>query len=180
MGDAGNGGTVHRADSGESGRPEPAQSARGDASEAGPIAQGSPSGEASQEAVAGQMVRRRNCGAPCGRGTSSGLEGRAILGAPGTPIQAYDQNAWVEAGQYAKKDPRTSIAQFRAFREANLALMKSLKPEQWKLHGLHAERGEESVERLSETMAGHDLNHLRQIQGILAASKLATRARSKR
>jgi DinB family protein len=101
---------------------------------------------------------------------------RAILGAPGTPIQAYDQNAWVEAGQYAKKDPRTSVAQFRAFRDANLALMKSLKPEQWKLHGLHAERGEESVERLSQLMAGHDINHLRQIQGILSAKNPVTKS----
>lgn len=98
----------------------------------------------------------------------AGWRMRSILGAPGTPIQAYDQNAWVEAGQYGKKDPRLSIAQFRAFREANLALMKSLKPEQWKLHGLHAERGEESVERLSQMMAGHDINHLRQIHGILS------------
>src|SRR5262245_16523752 len=40
----------------------------------------------------------------------AGWRMRAILGAPGTPIQAYDQNAWVQAGQYAKKDPRVSIA----------------------------------------------------------------------
>jgi len=98
----------------------------------------------------------------------AGWRMRAILGEPGTPIQAYDQNAWVQAGQYAKKNLRVSIAQFRAFREANLALMKSLKPEQWKHHGVHAERGEESVERLSQMMAGHDINHLRQIEGILS------------
>lgn len=98
----------------------------------------------------------------------AGWRMRAILGAPGTPIQAYDQNAWVQAGCYDKKDPRVSIAQFRAFREANLGLLKSLKPEQWKLHGMHSERGEESVERLSQMMAGHDINHILQIQSILS------------
>src|ERR1700683_517621 len=39
---------------------------------------------------------------------------RSILGAPGTPIQAYDQDAWAAVGNYAKRDPRKSIEQFRA------------------------------------------------------------------
>ncbi len=34
---------------------------------------------------------------------------RSILGAPGTPVQAYDQNAWVTTGHYEKRDPRKSI-----------------------------------------------------------------------
>ena len=42
------------------------------------------------------------------------------------------------------------------------------RPEQWKQFGIHAERGEESVERIVEMMAGHDINHLRQIEAILA------------
>jgi hypothetical protein len=70
---------------------------------------------------------------------------RSILGAPGTPIQAYDQDAWAAAGNYAKRDPRKSIQQFRAMRDANLAFYKSLSPEQWKYSGMHSERGEESI-----------------------------------
>jgi hypothetical protein len=93
---------------------------------------------------------------------------RSILGAPGTPIQAFDQDAWVAAGHYAKRDPRKCLEQFRAVREANLALFKSLAPEQWKHHGLHAERGEETIEHITRMMAGHDLNHLHQIERILA------------
>lgn len=93
---------------------------------------------------------------------------RSILGAPGTPIQAYDQDAWAAAGQYAKRDPRKSIERFRVLREANLELLKSLKPEQRKQFGLHSERGEESIERLALLIAGHDINHLEQIAAILA------------
>jgi hypothetical protein len=96
---------------------------------------------------------------------------RSILGAPGTPIQAFDQDAWAAAGNYAKRDPRKSIEQFRAVREANLALYKSLRPEQWKHYGMHAERGEETLERVLHMMAGHDLNHTLQIEQILAAKK---------
>ena len=96
---------------------------------------------------------------------------RSILGAPGTPIQAYDQDAWTAAGRYAKRDPRKSIEQFRAMRDANLAFYKSLSPEQWKYSGMHAERGEESIERIARMIAGHDLNHISQIERILAPKK---------
>ncbi len=96
---------------------------------------------------------------------------RAILGAPGTPIQAYDQEAWLAAGQYGKRDARKSLEQFRVLRDANLALYKSLTPQQWKHHGIHAERGEESIERLASMMAGHDINHLEQVTAILARKK---------
>jgi hypothetical protein len=93
---------------------------------------------------------------------------RAILGAPGTPIQAFDQNSWVIAGHYAKRDARKCLDQFRATREANLALYKLLTPEQWKHYGMHAERGQETVEHIARLYAGHDLNHIRQIEEILA------------
>ena len=92
---------------------------------------------------------------------------RLILGAPGTPIQAFDQDSWVAALHYDKRSPRESLAQLRALREANLALYKSLSAEQWRHYGMHSERGQESVEHIVRLMAGHDLNHLRQIEQIL-------------
>jgi hypothetical protein len=47
------------------------------------------------------------------------------------------------------------------------ALLKSLTPEQWKHHGMHAERGQESIEHIVRMFAGHDINHLQQIERIL-------------
>jgi DinB superfamily len=96
---------------------------------------------------------------------------RSILGAPGTPIQAFDQDAWVIALHYERRDARKSLEQFRVLREANLALYKSLRAEQWKHHGMHAERGEETIEHITRLMAGHDLNHLGQIESILAKKR---------
>jgi len=96
---------------------------------------------------------------------------RQILGAPGTPTQAFDQDAWAAAGHYEKRDPRKSLEQFRLAREGNLALLKSLTPEQWKHHGVHAERGIESIEHIARMMAGHDINHTRQVERILGAKK---------
>jgi hypothetical protein len=96
---------------------------------------------------------------------------RHILGAPGTPIQAFDQDAWALSGHYEKRDPRKSVELFRVLREANLALLKSLAPQQWKHHGVHAERGEESIEHIVRMFAGHDINHTKQIERILGAKK---------
>ena len=96
---------------------------------------------------------------------------RSILGAPGTPVQAYDQNAWVTTGHYEKRDPRKSIELQRVVRDANLALLKSLSPDQWKHYGQHAERGQESIEHIVRMVAGHDVNHIRQIESILKTAK---------
>ena len=101
----------------------------------------------------------------------TGFRLRMILGAPGTPIAAYDQDAWVTSGHYEKRDPHKSVEQFRVVREANLALLKSLTPEQWKHYGMHSERGQETIEHIVRMTAGHDINHLQQIERILPAGE---------
>jgi hypothetical protein len=96
-----------------------------------------------------------------------GYRMRLILGSPGIPIVAYDQDSWAASGHYEKRDTRKSLEQFRVLREANLALLKSLTAEQWKHYGMHSERGQESIERVARMCAGHDINHLQQIAKIL-------------
>jgi hypothetical protein len=101
----------------------------------------------------------------------TGFRMRLILGAPGAPIAAYDQDSWVTSGHYEKRDPRKSVEQFRALREANLALLESLTPEQWKHYGMHSERGQETMELIVRMAAGHDINHLQQIERILPVKR---------
>ena len=94
---------------------------------------------------------------------------RLILAAPGTAIQAFDQDQWAETGRYAATDPWRSLALFRALREANLALWHRLLPAEWERAGVHAERGAESIRDIASYYAGHDLNHFGQIEAILAS-----------
>lgn len=94
---------------------------------------------------------------------------RMVVSEPGCPLQGFDQDAWASAMRYEKRDARKSLEQYRGLREANVALMKSLAPADWKKSGMHSERGELTVRKIAEMTAGHDINHFGQIERILAA-----------
>ena len=100
-----------------------------------------------------------------------GFRMRFILGMPGTPIQGFDQDVWATAGHYAARDAHESAEYFEAVRAANLAMLKTLTPDQWQHHGMHSERGLETIQHIVRMFAGHDLNHLQQIQNIVATAK---------
>jgi|SRR5258708_382808 hypothetical protein len=92
---------------------------------------------------------------------------RMILSKPGTAIQAFDQDEWAKLSQYVSIPATRSLERQRVQRESNLTLLKALQAEQWGHYGMHAERGKETVSRVVEMTAGHDINHLRQIEKIL-------------
>jgi tRNA-binding protein len=93
---------------------------------------------------------------------------RMILSTPGTPIQAYDQDAWSRAQHAESSDAHASLALFAALRPPMLRLLRSLTAEELDRYGLHAERGQESVRHLLALYSGHDRNHLAQIDRLLA------------
>jgi len=93
---------------------------------------------------------------------------RMIVSAPGTPIQAFDQNAWAREMRYENRDCFASLSLFNALRTSVLALLASLEDEALDRFGVHAERGKESVRYLMRLNAGHDLNHLQQVERLLA------------
>jgi hypothetical protein len=93
---------------------------------------------------------------------------RLILSASGTPIQAFDQAVWARTGRYAMRPADDSLSLFRLLRQANLALLHALSPAEWDMYGVHAERGIESVRDIASYYAGHDINHIKQIEAIRA------------
>ena len=96
---------------------------------------------------------------------------RQILSSNAIPIQAYDQNSWASTFDYARRDPRQSMANFTSLREANLALLKSVPRKLWDNYGVHQERGNESISHVVRMVAGHDINHLLQIEAILKGKR---------
>ena len=56
-------------------------------------------------------------------------------------------------------------------RENNLMMLKALPREAWDRHGMHLERGKETIAHVVRMFAGHDTNHVLQIEGIVAQLK---------
>ena len=96
---------------------------------------------------------------------------RLILGHDGTPVQGFDQDVWAKTFRYANRDPRASLKTFRVLRESNLALLKHVPRKLWQNHGMHSERGKETITHIVQLYAGHDLNHLRQVEAILNGTR---------
>jgi hypothetical protein len=93
-----------------------------------------------------------------------GFRIRLMLAASGTPIQNTDQDAWAQSSDYANHDPVLSLEGLRITRERTVRLLKSLPRPSWDLYGMHSERGKETVTRVVEMLAGHDINHMMQIK----------------
>jgi hypothetical protein len=102
-----------------------------------------------------------------------GFRVRLTLGANGTPIQAFDQDVWASTFNYRRRDPKASLETFRALRENNLRLLKSVPRSLWENYGMHEERGKESVEHIVRMIAGHDLNHVQQVERIVKENRKA-------
>ena len=96
----------------------------------------------------------------------AGWRVRCILSADGTPIQAFDQDSWAATFSYAKRDAKESLRAFKVLRENNLALLKSVPGKLLENYGMHAERGKETVAHMVRLYAGHDINHLKQVEQI--------------
>jgi hypothetical protein len=81
-------------------------------------------------------------------------------------IQPFDQERW--AGMYGGLGARSALSAFSALREWNLALIGSTPADAMAKPVKHPERGEMTFRVIVETMAGHDLNHLAQLDRIVA------------
>jgi uncharacterized damage-inducible protein DinB len=94
---------------------------------------------------------------------------RLILAQDRPPLTGYDQDSWAERLRYEDADPAEAVALFTMLRRANLRLLERVTPADLARVGVHAERGEESIEHLRRLYAGHDLLHLRQITRVARA-----------
>lgn len=96
---------------------------------------------------------------------------RMTLAQSGTPLQAMDQDKWAAGLKYAQADVQEQLALFTTLRRNHLALWHSLSDDDWQKYGMHEERGKETVERITQHFAGHDINHLNQIEAIRSLIK---------
>jgi len=89
---------------------------------------------------------------------------RQVLAETDPDLQPFDQTAW--ATRYANYDLVAALELFRTARGWNIKLIGGLSEADFARPATHRERGKITFQTILETMAGHDLNHLAQIQSV--------------
>ncbi len=97
-----------------------------------------------------------------------GFRYRQTLAEDDHMVQPFDQDRWAKT--YAAYGTQQALETFSALRNWNLVLIRSLTPEQMSKTVVHPERGKETLQGLIEISAGHDINHLRQLEAIAGRS----------
>jgi hypothetical protein len=91
-----------------------------------------------------------------------GFRIRQVLAEDNHRIQPFDEGAW--ARRYDDVDHEAALASFLSLRRWNVALIRKLGPRDLEREAFHPERGPETLGTIVRLLAGHDLNHLAQLE----------------
>lgn len=89
---------------------------------------------------------------------------RQALAEPNHVIQPFDQDKW--AATYAGYDGNAALYVFAALRGWNVELISNVPADALAKPVTHPERGTMTIQTIVETMGGHDINHIQQIESI--------------
>jgi len=82
-------------------------------------------------------------------------------------IQPFDQDAW--ATRYIAYNFESALAVFQTLRSWNLLFLTTISQDDRHRPTTHPERGTMILWTIVETMAGHDIHHLQQLERIAAS-----------
>jgi hypothetical protein len=91
-----------------------------------------------------------------------GFRVRQILSEDNHTIQPWDEGSW--ARRYTNVDVESALGSYMALRRWNLALFRGLSADDLEREAFHPERGPETLGTIVRLLAGHDLNHLAQLE----------------
>jgi hypothetical protein len=95
-----------------------------------------------------------------------GFRVRQVVAEPQVPIQPFDETRW--SRDYAAMNGLEAAKTFHSMRGWNLTLFRLLSPDDLVKAAAHPQRGPESAETVIRIIAGHTLNHLAQLEKIVA------------
>ncbi|MFZ1084434.1 MAG: DinB family protein [Terracidiphilus sp.] len=96
---------------------------------------------------------------------------RQTLAEDAPVIQPFDQEKW--AGTYPGISVEQALHTFTTVRKWNMLFLSIALPAAAARPVIHPERGSMTFQTLVETMAGHDLNHLEQLEALAQAARFA-------
>jgi hypothetical protein len=94
---------------------------------------------------------------------------RFIVAEPQKDVAAYDQDQWARSLHYDEAPLGLTLDVLDTLGRWNLGWIATLSEEKRSRWGNHGERGQESIERILQLLAAHDLVHRAQIARILTA-----------
>jgi len=95
-----------------------------------------------------------------------GFRIRQVVSESNHVIQPFDQDAWAKRYEAYQFEP--ALALFQAARNWNLLFLTTVSQDDPHRPTTHPERGTMPFWTIVETMAGHDINHLQQIERLAA------------
>jgi hypothetical protein len=90
-----------------------------------------------------------------------GFRIRQIVAIDDPLLEVFDQDAW--AKPYPTFSGQQALEVFTLLRGWNMALLKTLQPQDLERRAHHPQRGQLTLRTLLETIAGHDIHHLQQL-----------------
>lgn len=80
-------------------------------------------------------------------------------------LTAYDQDRWVNGWERERETFDQTLERFRVLRESTVRLFRNTPEHDLLRIGNHSERGVQTARDYITIVAGHDINHLSQIEG---------------
>ena len=93
-----------------------------------------------------------------------GFRFRQALAEENHQVQSFDQDLW--ARRYARLDPSLALETFSGLRRWNLTLFTTFDLNDWLRPIRYSFEGIDSIDTMVRFQAGHDLNHLAQLEQI--------------
>ena len=91
---------------------------------------------------------------------------RQVLAEDNPTLIAFNQDAWTNNLDYARRKPKQSLDTFRRLRAENCELLKGLPEATFERAGNHSERGKVTLRELLQGYAEHVESHAEQLQRI--------------
>jgi hypothetical protein len=98
---------------------------------------------------------------------------RQVIAEDSPTMVWFDQDAWADNLDYARRKPKQSLETLRRTRAENYDLLKGLPESAYERAGNHTRNGRMTLGQLLERGAGHTESHVRQIGEIREAYKAA-------
>jgi hypothetical protein len=90
---------------------------------------------------------------------------------PDVPMMAFDEREWARHILLAEIPLEDQITAFRVGRLELVAMLHSLRDDQWAMSGVHEEFGARSIAQMVQAIVDHEAEHRRQLAALAGPSQ---------